>query len=176
MSVFAGGCELAAFAAVCLDDDGSPAVEVLDELVRTSFVTVDCHRHADPLPAARTRPPVRGRAADAAGEEDARRQRHLQFFGDLARTLDERQPATGKAPLEALLRELGNLRAALDWAQDADETEAGLCLAADMESVWASEAHHAEGVARIVALLGRGSGPPSARSRAARVAGDSPPT
>jgi predicted ATPase/DNA-binding SARP family transcriptional activator/thioredoxin-like negative regulator of GroEL len=170
MSVFAGGCELPAFDAVCLDDDGS-ALEVIDELVRTSFVVVDA---ASTPTRYRLLEPVRQFAAEllaAAGEEDARRQRHLRFFGELARTLDERQIATGKAPLEPLLRELGNLRAALDWAQDADETEAGLCLAADMEWVWIGEAHHAEGLARIVALLGRGTGSPSARSKAACSAG-----
>ena len=41
MSVFAGGCDLAAFAAVCVDDEHASADDVLDELVRTSFVTVD---------------------------------------------------------------------------------------------------------------------------------------
>ena len=41
MSVFAGGCDLPAFAAVCHDDAAPAAVDVLDELVRTSFVTVD---------------------------------------------------------------------------------------------------------------------------------------
>ena len=152
MSVFAGGCDLAAFAAVCHDDDAPPAIEVLDELVRTSFAVAD---HTGQRTRYRLLEPVRQFAAEllaAAGEEDARRQRHLRFFSDLARTLDERQTATGKAPLEALLRELGNLRAALDRAQDADETEAGLCLAADMESVWIGEAALGEPVRR--ALLG----------------------
>ena len=41
MSVFAGGCDLAAFTAVCVDDDADQALEVVDELVRTSFVVVD---------------------------------------------------------------------------------------------------------------------------------------
>ena len=126
----------------------------IDELVRTSFVIVDATSDADPLPAARTRPPVRGGAAGGrrrSGRSATTAPAVLWRPGeDAGRT----STASGKAPLEALLRELGNLRAALDWAQDADETEAGLCLAADMESVWASEAHHAEGVARIVALLG----------------------
>jgi tetratricopeptide (TPR) repeat protein len=41
MSVFGGGCELDAFVAVCVDEGDPPADELLDELVRTSFVTVD---------------------------------------------------------------------------------------------------------------------------------------
>ena len=62
MSVFAGGCELDAFAAVCVDDGGPSADELLDELVRTSFVTVDFAGPAGSLPAARAGPPVRRRA------------------------------------------------------------------------------------------------------------------
>ena len=62
MSVFAGGCELDAFAAVCLDEDSPPADEVLDELVRTSFVTVDFAAAASAVPAARAGAPVRRRA------------------------------------------------------------------------------------------------------------------
>ena len=97
-----------------------------------------------------------------------RRQRHLQFYGDLARTSRDHQDKTGQVPLEPLLRELGNLRVALDWAQAApDTTEAGLRLAADMFSVWTGAAHHAEGVARLVGLLDSGHGSPHARSRAA---------
>jgi predicted ATPase/DNA-binding SARP family transcriptional activator/predicted negative regulator of RcsB-dependent stress response len=171
MSVFAGGCELPAFDAVCLED-GETALEVIDELVRTSFVVVDA---ATTPTRYRQLEPVRQFAAElleATGAVAARRQRHLHFFRDLAHKLDERQNETGKAPLEPLLRELGNLRAALDWAaQDVDETDAGLSLAADMYSVWTGEAHHAEGVARIVALLGRGTGSPTARSKAACNAG-----
>jgi predicted ATPase/DNA-binding SARP family transcriptional activator len=167
MSVFAGGCELAAFDAVCLDD-GEPTLEVIDELVRTSFVVTDTSN----IPTRyRQLEPVRQFAAellDAAGDRQDRRQRHLQFYGDLARTSRDHQDKTGQVPLEPLLRELGNLRVALDWAQAApDTTEAGLRLAADMFSVWTGAAHHAEGVARLVGLLDSGHGSPHARSRAA---------
>ena len=86
MSVFAGGCDLAAFAAVCHDDDAPPAIEVLDELVRTSFAVAD---HTGQRTRYRLLEPVRQFAEEllaAAGEDDARRQRHLRFFSDLART------------------------------------------------------------------------------------------
>ena len=67
MSVFAGGCDLTAFAAVCLDDGDPPAQRIVDELVRTSFVTVG---RLDEHPRYRLLEPVRQYAAallDTAG-------------------------------------------------------------------------------------------------------------
>ncbi len=133
MSVFAGGCELDAFAAVCIDEDSPPADEVLDELVRTSFVTVD-FAAAQP-PRYRLLEPVRQYAAellDAAGERDERQRRHLQHYLDLAQTLHRLgiEPAQ-PVPIAQLQRDLGNFRVALDWAAAATErADAGLRLAA----------------------------------------------
>ncbi len=76
MSIFAGGCELPAFTAVCRDDDRPPVDELIDELVRTSFVTVDFafkptrYRLLEPI-----RQYARG-LLDVSGERDDRRQRH----------------------------------------------------------------------------------------------------
>ena len=80
MSVFAGGCDLAAFTAVCHDDEAPSAVDVLDELVRTSFVTVD-------FTGERTRyrllEPVRQYARellDNSGDTADRHRRHLHHY------------------------------------------------------------------------------------------------
>ena len=62
MSVFAGGCDVAAFSAVCVDDD-VPALDLVDELVRTSFVVVDHTSNPTRYRTARTSPPVRRRPA-----------------------------------------------------------------------------------------------------------------
>ena len=78
MSVFAGGCDIAAFIAVCIDSDHAPADEVLDELVRTSFVTVD---FATDRTRYRLLEPVRQYARellDASGEIANRHRRHLE--------------------------------------------------------------------------------------------------
>ncbi len=172
MSTFAGGCELPAFAAICLDGDDPQAVEVLDELVRTSFVTVDFTN--DPA-RYRLLEPVRQYARellDAAGHGEDRRQRHLQFFLDVARaqTDDEHQP-DHRLPAERLRYELDNFRVALDWAAGArNRTEAGLWLAFHLQYLWLSGTHQAEGVARLAALLRSGAGTPEARSAGARVA------
>jgi predicted ATPase len=172
MSVFAGGCELDAFTAVCIDEDGPPADEVLDELVRTSFVTVDFVA-AQP-PRYRLLEPVRQYAAellDAADRRDERQRRHLQHYLDLAQTLHRLgiEPAQ-PVPIAQLQRDLGNYRVALDWAAAATErADAGLLLAAYLYSLWTEGHHQAEGVARIVELLGTGGGTADARSLAARV-------
>ena len=172
MSIFAGGCELPAFAAACRDDGGPPVDDLIDELVRTSFVIVD---FASEPTRYRLLEPIRqyaGELLDASGERDDRRQRHARFYRDLARALNEREGETGQLPLEPLLRELGNLRVALDWAaEDAERADAGLRLAVDMYHVWTGGFHHAEGIARVAGLLGRGGGAPAARSAAARCAG-----
>ena len=172
LSTFAGGCELPAFAAVCLDDDGPQAVDVLDELVRTSFVTVDFTSNPARY---RLLEPVRQYASellDADEHAEDRRQRHLHFYLDVARaqTDDVHQP-DHRVPVERLWRELGNFRVALDWAAGAkDRTEAGLWLAFHLQFLWLSGTHQAEGVARLAALLRSAAGTPEARSAGARVA------
>jgi predicted ATPase/DNA-binding SARP family transcriptional activator len=171
MNVFAGGCELPAFGAVCRDDGGPPVDELIDELVRTSFVTVD---FATEPARYRLLEPIRqyaGELLHTAGDYQARRKRHLRFYSDLAGALAERERETGRVPLEPLLRELGNLRAALDWAaEDSGSADAGLRLASDMYHVWTGGFHHSEGIAHIARLLGSGGGTPAARSAAARCA------
>ena len=80
MSVFAGGCDLAAFAAVCVDDDADQALEVVDELVRTSFVVVD---HSTSPTRYRLLEPVRQFARellDVSGQRADRRRRHLEYY------------------------------------------------------------------------------------------------
>jgi predicted ATPase/DNA-binding SARP family transcriptional activator len=170
MSVFAGGCDEAAFSAVCIDDEDPTTVDVLDELVRTSFATVE-------LTGARTRyrllEPIRQHACQLLGDNDAdRHRRHLDFYVALARnhTSDIDEPGVD-THFDVLTPEFGNFRAALDWAAaNPDGTEAGLWLVARLNQLWTSAAHHAEGLSRTVGLLG-GGGSAAARSEAAYCAG-----
>jgi tetratricopeptide (TPR) repeat protein len=171
MSVFAGGCDLAAFAAVCVDD--GPPDDVLDELVRTSFATVVFA--AEPT-RYRLLEPVRQYARElleASGEAPIRRRRHVAHYLELAGSLTSDIDQIGFDTQWVELRpELGNLRAALDWAaSDGESSEAGLMLAARLWDVWASDGHHREGLARIVELLDSGSGSHQVRSEAAYAAG-----
>jgi predicted ATPase len=170
MSVFVGGCDLDAFAAVCVDGDSLPADAVLDELVRTSFAVVD---HSAERTRYRLLEPVRqyaGELLDTVGEREQRQQRHVLFYRDLAVALHggETEPLV-PIPFDRLTRELGNFRVAIDWAAGHD-VEAGLSLVACLYSLW-ENGLKAEGVARTVALLRTGGGSADARSQAARAGG-----
>jgi predicted ATPase/DNA-binding SARP family transcriptional activator len=172
MSVFASGCDLAAFAAVCVNDV-SHSDDTLDELVRTSFVTVD---FANERTRYRLLEPVRQYAQellDASGDAADRHRRHLAHYLELARASTKDIDQIGfDTRWDELRPELGNLRAALDWAvADRESCESGLRLAARLWDVWVSEGHHHEGLSRIVELLASGVGSPAARSEAAYAAG-----
>ena len=148
MSVFTGGCDLLAFTAVCHDDEEPTAVDVLDELVRTWFVTVD---FTGALARYRLLEPVRQYAReilDNTGATADRRRRHLKHYLVVAKsvTRDIDQPGNDKR-LDELRPELANFRAALDWAvTEPEATDAGLQLVARLSDVWTTDAHHAEGL------------------------------
>jgi predicted ATPase/DNA-binding SARP family transcriptional activator len=173
MSVFAGGCDTDAFIAVCVDFDHPPADDALDELVRTSFVTVD-------FTAVPTRyrllEPVRQYARellDASEGIATASRRHLQWYLGAARKVTKDIDQLGfDTQWDDLRLELGNFRAALDWAAtDADSTDAGLRLASRLWDLWSNAGHHDEGLSRIVGLLDSRSGSAHARSEAAYSAG-----
>jgi predicted ATPase/predicted negative regulator of RcsB-dependent stress response len=172
MSVFAGGCTASAFAAVCIDDSDPPAADVLDELVRTSFATVE-----DTAPVARNRllEPVRQYAArllDACGDTTAYRRRHLTHYLDVARNLTTDIDQGGlDTQWDELRPELGNFRAALDWAVgDPPSIDTALRLHSRLWPLWSADGHHEESLARLEALLAGGHGSSAARSEAAYAA------
>jgi predicted ATPase/DNA-binding SARP family transcriptional activator len=172
MSVFAGGCDLAAFTTVCHDDDAPPVDDVLDELVRTSFVTVDFT--AEPT-RYRLLEPVRqfaGELLDDNGVASDRHRRHLEHYLEVARSCTRDVDGFGQTEFDVLRAELGNFRAALDWAASSSEAiDAGLWLASRLWELWNSDANHEEGLTRLVGLLDGGAGSAAARSEAAYRAG-----
>ena len=151
---------------------GPPVDELIDELVRTSFVTVDFT-----FEPARYRllEPIRqyaGGLLEASGERDDRRQRHARFYCDFASALEEQEGETGQLPLDRCCAS----SATCEWRSTGlrrmpSRADAGLRLACRMYHVWTGGFHHAEGIARVAELLGGGGGTPAARSAAARCAG-----
>ncbi len=156
LAVFAGGCTLQAVAAVCGDDSGfsgDAAIDTLTQLVTKSLVVAEHHSTSVRYRLLET---VRAYAQEklaAAEETAALRRRHA------AAVLRQAQPA----PLEAidsaqaawLVPEEDNVRAALEWAVQCDEAEAGMHLAVAAYPMWMFTGHYAEGVTwfdRLVAL------------------------
>ncbi|MFD6190466.1 BTAD domain-containing putative transcriptional regulator [Streptomyces sp. NPDC060275] len=137
LSVFAGGCDLAAAEAVC----GPAALDALGSLVDKSLVV------AAPVTDRLTGDGMRyrlletvaeyaGERLDEAGGRAAARA-HLTYYRELARTTDPLlRGAQQLAAIERLEREYENLRTALRHAiAERDEQEA-LCLALSLVWYW----------------------------------------
>ncbi|MFG2144417.1 BTAD domain-containing putative transcriptional regulator [Streptomyces sp. NPDC048696] len=149
LSVFAGGCDLAAAEEVCADADGGdacgdpavPAVDVavlLGSLVDKSLVVAA--PGDDGGMRYRLLETVGEYAAerlDAAGDRSAVERRHLVHFRELARAADPRLRGRGQRAAVAFFeREYENLRTALRRAVAlADEQEA-LCLVHALTTYW----------------------------------------
>ncbi|WKU44577.1 BTAD domain-containing putative transcriptional regulator [Streptomyces sp. VNUA116] len=168
LSVFSGGCDLAAAEEVCSDGpdtapgpDAAPARDVaalLGSLVDKSLVVA--------APAAggemryRLLETVGEYAAerlDEAGERAATEHRHLVSYRELARTADPflRGPAQGKW-LERLELEHDNLRTALRRAVAAQDEQEALCLVLSLGWFWQLREHRADAAhwAELVGAMG----------------------
>ena len=148
LSVFAGGCDLAAAEAVCADDQ-VPAGEILDVLSRL----VDKSLAAAPDAGRDTRFTQLqtlcqyGRdRLDESGEADAMCARHAAYYRQMAQDAHEGlRGATGPMWRERLTSELGNLRAALDWFIARGDADAALSLTSGMAWLWFINSESAEG-------------------------------
>ncbi|WP_031046214.1 AfsR/SARP family transcriptional regulator [Streptomyces sp. NRRL F-5650] len=138
LSVFAGGCDLAAAEAVC----GPAALDALGSLVDKSLVVaapVTDRSNGDGMRyrLLETVAEYAGERLDEAGARPAAARAHLTYYRELARTTDPllRGPRQ-LAAIERLEREYENLRTALRHAvAERDEQEA-LCLALSLSWYW----------------------------------------
>lgn len=140
LSVFSGGCTLAAAEAVCADgpEAARDVAGLLGSLVDKSLVVA--------APAADGRMRYRlletvdeyaGERLDVAEERDATERRHLVFFRELARTTDpELRGAGQRAALELIQREYENLRTALRHAVAARDEQESLCMVLSLSWYW----------------------------------------
>ncbi|MFJ9677221.1 BTAD domain-containing putative transcriptional regulator [Streptomyces sp. NPDC101194] len=140
LSVFAGGCTLAAAEAVCTDDPrGVPEVAgLLGSLVDKSLVVaapVDDGEMRYRL--LETVGEYAAERLDEAAERDAVERRHLVHFRELARTADpELRGAGQRAAIDLLQREYENLRTALRRAVAARDEQEALCLVLSLCWYW----------------------------------------
>lgn len=162
LAVFRGGCTLDAVEAVCETD-----LDTLQSLVDKSLVRVRDGQRFWMLETIREYADER---LEASGEADDVRRRHAQFFLALTESANLSVDAFARAPqrLELVVPEVHNLRAALDWAVNAD-VELGLRLQVASESLSWGIMEPREGMRRYEAMLPRASGvPPSLYARAMR--------
>ena len=136
LSVFAGGFDLAAVAAVCCGGDQAAALDVVDQLASKSLVVAE---PSDGRTRYRLLETIRQYAAERLAEADETeqtRQRHAAAFLRLAE--QERQ-------LPVLLREHDNFRAALDHTLTGSGGDTGPRLARALGGFWLARGFFQEG-------------------------------
>ncbi|MGW0816809.1 BTAD domain-containing putative transcriptional regulator [Streptomyces viridiviolaceus] len=134
LSVFAGGCDLAAAEAVC----GPAALEALGSLVDKSLVVAAPSGDGEMrYRLLETVAEYAGERLDEAGGRAEAERAHLTYYRELARTTDPLLRGSGQlAAVERLEREYENLRTALRHAvAERDEQEA-LCLVLSLAWYW----------------------------------------
>jgi predicted ATPase/class 3 adenylate cyclase len=183
MSVFAGGCDLDALAAVAAAGDGPAAqadpLQLAADLMDVSLITVTEGTGGEPR--AGMLETIRQYALEQlelAGDLDDTCRRHAQHYAGVAERAYEQLRGSGPAHLEALDRleaEHDNLRAALAWALDTsagdlagndDRVGIGLRLVEALGLFWYRRGYLAEGrrwLQRAVELTAADGGAPLAR-------------
>jgi predicted ATPase/class 3 adenylate cyclase len=157
--VFAGGCDLDAFAAVALADRGPGAgpdpLQQVAELLDVSLITVT--EGADGEPRVGMLETIREYALERlehSGDLDVTRRRHAEFYAALAERVQGqlRGPAY-LATVHRLEAELDNMRSALSWSLDSragdtadgDRPAIGLRLVQALAQFWYEHGHASEG-------------------------------
>ncbi|MEV6755839.1 BTAD domain-containing putative transcriptional regulator [Streptomyces sp. NPDC051214] len=139
LSVFAGGCDLAAAEAVCgTRAESADVADVLGSLVDKSLVV------AAPSPQGvmryrllETVGEYAGERLDEAGDRAAAERAHLVYFRELARTTESRLRGGGqREAVERLEVEYENLRTALRHAVAARDEQEALCLVLSLSWFW----------------------------------------
>ncbi|MGB6645109.1 MAG: helix-turn-helix domain-containing protein [Candidatus Cybelea sp.] len=140
LSVFAGGCELAAAAAVCSSEETPEAkvFDVLSSLVDKSLVIADFEGME---PRYRLLESFRAYAREKLAERDELEtvaRRHARVYLEIANQVNAaRETGADSVWRERARRELDNWRAALEWALAArGDVELGQRLAGELWLLW----------------------------------------
>src|SRR5580700_10291355 len=178
MSVFAGGCDLDALAAVAVSADGAAdPLELVAELHDVSLITVT--EGADGEPRLGLLETIREYALDrleADDDLDGTRRRHASYYAGVAeRANDQIDSPAQLTALDRLETEHDNLRAALAWsletpaadpASQGERAVIGLRLVQALATFWHQHGHATEGrrwLQRAMDLASGDGGAPLAR-------------
>lgn len=168
LSIFAGGFTMDAAEAVCADDevDEYAVLDLVSRLVDKSVVQVD---HLDEESRYRLLETVRLYARERlleAGETNATRDRHCEFFIRLAETAEpELAGPEGPRWLGRLEQEHDNLRSALEWADASGNRTRCLRLCTALTLFWELRGHLGEGCRWFARVLQFDDEPSVARAR-----------
>ena len=170
LAAFAGGCTLEAAESVggALSNCPFNLLSGLSSLVDKSLVQADVGADATRFTMLETVREYGLERLEEAGEEEARCALAAYFLA-LATVEPGIVGAARAGWLARLDAEHENIRAALTWARDRDEAEAGLRLAAALWQFWFTRGHLREGRAWIEAMLAldhTGAAAPFARAEA----------
>jgi predicted ATPase/class 3 adenylate cyclase len=181
MSVFAGGCDLDALAAVAMteggDMAGSDPLEQVAELQDVSLITVA--EGPDGEPRIGMLETIRDYALERLGQDDdldGARRRHAGYYADVAeRARDQLDGPAQLAALDRVEADHDNLRAALAWSLefpaadgvgDSERVVIGLRLVQALTLFWYQHGHVTEGrrwLQRAMDLASADGGEPLAR-------------
>jgi tetratricopeptide (TPR) repeat protein len=134
LSVFAGGWTVDTAQAVCNGD----VLSLTESLVKKSLIVVK--QEGDRETRYHFHEVIRQYAHEKlveAGDEENLRNRHLEYFRELAKQAEPHLRSTKQLYwLDRLEAELTNIRAALVWAGSGGSVQAGLDLVADLRFFW----------------------------------------
>jgi predicted ATPase len=176
LSIFMGGCTLAAVEAVCWGEEPialDEGLSAIAALVDASLVQME-PTGEESMPRYRLLEVIREYALEqlrVMGEEDLCRRRHAEYYAELAEEAE--RFGAGQGSREAhLVQETANGRAALHWADERGEVALGLRLATWFGRLWLTRGQMSEGnlwLSRMLALdeaRGVQAAPPTLRVKA----------
>jgi predicted ATPase/class 3 adenylate cyclase/DNA-binding CsgD family transcriptional regulator len=176
LSVFVGGWTLEAVESVCKGGSvkSEDVLNLMEQLINKSLVMVEEAGHESRYHMLETIRQYANERLVESRESDALRNRHLEFFLQLAM---ETEPILyGREQVSCLNRleeELDNFRAALEWSLEEGDAESGLRLATELWRFWVMRDHWSEGYDRLKkALSGGGSMSAATRANALGRAGE----
>ncbi|HYU63557.1 MAG TPA: adenylate/guanylate cyclase domain-containing protein [Verrucomicrobiae bacterium] len=175
LSVFGGGWTLAAAEGVAQPEElGLDALDGLSSLVDKSLIRADEPNGRPRFSMLETIREFGQEQLSAAGELDLVRQRHGQYFLELALEAEAHLTGVDQGEwLGRLEREHGNVRGALRWAVDTGQAQLAQEAAGALWRFWHQHGHLAEGRRWLDEILAMPSGhqPNAARGKALTGAG-----
>lgn len=167
LAVFRGGRSLEAVEAICSPGLPIDALDGLESLLNKSLLRQTQDPHGEPrFILLETIHEYAWEKLEAGGEATALRQRHAEYFADLAeRANPELRLAQHHAWMQRLETEQDNLRAALEWTLAGGGVQMGMRLVAALIDFWSMSSRFMEGEGWIKHALEQTGAVPLLRAR-----------